>query len=436
MRDTFSRILALVALALAAGTAVFFFRETRQKNSESIDEELALYRQVRELVKDHYVDDVRGDELIRDAMKGLVSGLDPYSQYYDRREKQRLQEENSGRFVGIGIIIETTQPTLTILFPHPGSPAEKAGLQVGDRIIAINGESIENVGSEIAREKIRGEEGSEVTLTVIPAGSGIPKEIKVQRQSLRDPTVSKVAMLDSQRGIGYLFVSGFSLETIAEFDQAVEKLQKEGMKSLIVDLRFNPGGVLDAAVTITNRFLKEGVIVSTRGRDPQFTREHRAKPEECRYSGLPLVVLLNGETASASEVFAGAIQDYRLGSLIGLKSYGKGVVQSLKMVDHGQAVVKLTTSYYYTPSNRNFEKTLSHGNGGGIEPDLIAPISRSGEDALRRASYRYDIPEKYRGPVEELRNQRGLAPEEKIPDPQLDTALAVLRGETPSLLIK
>lgn len=330
MKDPVSRVLAVLALFLAAGTAFLLFGERGGREEDAIQKELALYRRVRDVIREEYVRDVEGGELLRNTLKGMLNGLDPYSEYYDPKEEEELKIETAGKFVGIGIVVEVRSPALTVLFPQPGSPAEEAGIAVGDRILSIDGVPTEGTTVEQARQRIRGEAGTEALLRLRPGSGGPERKLGVRRESLRDPTVARARILDRERGIGYLWVGSFSQETLQEFDQAVERLKSEGLRALILDLRFNPGGVLDPAVGIVNRFLREGLIVSTRGRSEDATREHRADPEGCLLEGMPLAVLINGESASASEVLAGAVQDQGLGRLVGATSYGKGVVQSLR----------------------------------------------------------------------------------------------------------
>lgn len=425
MKDPWSRLLGFLALGIALFSASLFFLGGRDRIPASLAEEIRLYLTVREIIREQYVAPVKDEDLLRNALKGMVAGLDSYSRYYDSRERRELDSENAGEFVGIGIVIETSQPPLTVLFPQPSSPAEQAGIRVGDRIVAVDGASLEGLSLEAARQKIRGPEGSLVRLKLQPADGGEATEISLARKALADPSVFHAEILDARAGIGYLWISNFTERTLSEFDAAVERLRGQGMKSLILDLRFNPGGVLEAAVGLVNRFLCDGVIVSTEGRVEQYSREHRANPGACSLAGTPLALLINGESASASEVVAGAVQDLKLGTLLGSRSYGKGVVQSLKSLGE-EGLVKLTTSYYYTPSRRNFERELSGGREGGIKPDVEIAVPRASEDALRRAANRFDTPEIYREAVEELRKKLGISNPWPA-DPARDAAVEALR---------
>lgn len=426
MKDPWSRLLGILALAIALFSAGLFFFGNSNRIPSALAEEIRLYLAVREIIREEYVAAIDEEELVRNALKGMVAGLDPYSRYYDPKERREFDAETAGEFVGIGIVIETSQPALTVLFPQPGSPAEKAGLRVGDRILAVNGISLEGMSFDAARQKIRGPEGTKLALTIASAEGGAIREISLERRAIADPSVSHAQMLDRDAGVGYVWISDFTERTLAEFDAAVEKLRTQGMRSLVLDLRFNPGGLLEAAVGLVNRFLCEGVIVSTEGRIERHSRSHRANPSSCNFAGTPLSLLINGESASASEVVAGAMQDLKLATIVGTHSYGKGVVQSLKSLGE-EGLVKLTTSYYYTPSHRNFERELSGSKHGGIRPDLEISLPRAAEDAIRRAASRFDIPETYREAVAAFRARLGLA--DRWPeDTQREAAVSLLRG--------
>jgi len=417
--------------AVSAATALFVSRATlAHPDAEDARHHAALFSHIQGLVSEEYVEPTDERDLLYAALRGMVESLDSYSRFYPPEEERSLEEETSGRFVGIGVVVETQSPPLTISYPLERSPAEQAGIGIGDRIIEVDGRSTGGLGVDEARDLIRGAAGSSVRLRVVPAAGGAPREVVVRREPMRDSTVSLARLVDRHAGIGYLWISSFSEETPEEFDAAVERLRDEGMRSLVLDVRLNPGGILDAAVHIVNRFLPNGVIVETRGRTRDSMRSIRAIPSEATLEGIPVVLLQNEGSASASEIVAGAIQDHRLGVVVGTRSWGKGVVQSIKRIEAEGISVRLTTAYYYTPAGRNFERELQHGGGGGIAPDILVEVDRGEIEGIRRNLERYDVPDKYRVKVEERRRARGLRTDFE-PDPQLDTALALLRGETP-----
>ncbi len=422
------RLIGVLLVVTAIALCYSFWKN--QFGKDPIARELRIYREVRETIGQNYVIPVEGDVLLHQALKGMARSLDRYSLYYDPQETQDLLQETSGKFVGLGVVIESGAPPITILFPQEGGPGDKAGLRVGDRIIAVNDEPILQLPVEDAREKLRGFEGEELHLRVIGNGETAEREIRVALEALSDPTISKVHLLDPNLGIGYVRLNSFSHESTHEFDAAMKKLQEQGMKSLVLDLRFNLGGTLDSTVEIANRFIREGVIVSTRGRNENNTQIHRADPAECFYEGTPLIVLVNGQSASASEVLAGAIQDTRTGVLLGTTTYGKGVVQTLQPIGEDLGMLRITTSYYYTPANRNFEKRLSSGGTGGIEPDVVVHVDEAVEKDLQFALAQYDVPPKYRDAVEKRLKEKGRSLQADK-DPQLDAALALLRDESP-----
>ncbi|MGH7150510.1 MAG: S41 family peptidase [Planctomycetota bacterium] len=418
------------SMVLAAGTAFVVARATAPPVvDDELQHEAELYARIRNLIREEYVDEIAPRKILYNALHGMLEGLDPYSRFYEPEETRSLEEETSGRFAGIGIVIEPGSPPITIAFPQPDSPAEKAGLRVGDRIVEIDGQPVEEADPDQVRDRIRGEEGTEVRLAVLPGAGGPRREVSVRREAMRDTSVSLVHVLDPERGIGYLWISSFSEETVGEFDAAMEGLQRQGMKALVLDLRFNPGGVLEAAVAIANRFVREGLIVETRGRTDDAWDVKKAEADEVRHQGLPVVLLQNGSTASASEVLAGALQDHRAAVLVGEASFGKGYVQSIKPLGEEHGAVKLTTARYFTPLGRTFERDEERRTGG-IEPDVVVELAERAERVLRNHLERYEIPERYREEVEARRRHRGVE-EKPPPDPQLDAALGLLRGESP-----
>lgn len=416
--------LALVAVASLAVLAA-------RRSSDEAD--LARIGVVRDLVLDEFVEPVAAEQLTRDALRGMLAGLDDYSRYYAEQEAAAVEEETTGRFAGTGIVRDPeVRDAFEVLFPRPGSPAERAGVRPGTRLVAIDGASVDLMTAEEARDRVRGEEGTFVRIAFYNPDDPELHEATIRRGVLREPSASRARMLDAERGIGAVWISSFTEETPAQLDAALADLARQGLKGLILDLRFNTGGVLSAAADIANRFVASGPIYETRGR--RHALRYEARADRSLPSPPPLVVLINGETASASEVLAGALADYRVATIVGQRSYGKGVVQALKRFEDGGAYVKLTTAHYYTPAGRNLER--SHGDdpdetrAGGIAPDVEVPMRADEQERLRDWLALPEVPAVYAEDVAAIRVRRS-ARRATVADPQLAAALALMRGEAP-----
>ncbi|HVS19626.1 MAG TPA: S41 family peptidase, partial [Planctomycetota bacterium] len=328
--------------------------------------EVSRFARVVGFVEEAYVTHVDGEQLVDEALQGMVASLDPYSRYYTRGELAAMQRETSGRYRGIGVVFARPTQEGRVLFALPDSPAARAGIDVGDRILEVDGVRVEGLEPGGLQELLTREGEARVTLRVAPL-DGPERECTLERAELVDPSVRHVEMLDPQRGLGYVALHSFSKESPAEFDAAVAELRRNGLKGLVVDVRGNLGGVLRSAVTLANRFVREGRIVTQEGRGEPVVYD--AEPSEASYADLPLVVLIDGLSASASEVFAAALQEHRAAVVVGSESYGKGVVQEVRTME-GEGAVKLTTAYYYTPSHRNLERTVEDAWDAGLHPDL------------------------------------------------------------------
>ena len=398
-----------------------------------LDEEpdLAHYRHVRDFVEETFVGEADRERMLDDALHGLVGGLDAYSRYYDRGEAQSLERETIGRYTGVGAVFLQPLTQARILFTLPGSPARRAGLEVGDRILRIGGREVEGLSEDELRAMLSGEGPVELALEVVGL-DGALRSLGLTRETLVDPTVRHERIVDVERGIGYLAISSFSHETPAEFEASFERLRSNGMRALVLDLRGNPGGVLGAAVRVAQRFVPSGVIVSTEGRGEPIV--HRAAAAEAWYQGFPLVVIVDEGSASASEVLAGALQDHRRAVVVGSATYGKGMVQTLRRFSDRDTVVKLTTSHYTTPAGRRLERGGDPSRRGGIEPDLAVAL----EDAQRRRVHehlgRYSPPQDSLERIADWqRSEPRMLLEPPPDDAQLAAALALLAGERPDL---
>jgi len=321
--------------------------------------ETAQLAEVLDRVQSEYVDTVAHPELIDDALRGLVGGLDPYSSYLDAEEYADLRVSTAGSYAGIGIEVSTADRALRVVRPFRDSPAASAGIRSGDMISAIDGTPV-GTDLDAAMARMRGPRGSTVKLAVMRTGQSLPLEFTVERAQV---DVHSVAMIRLEDAYLYARITSFSDTTAEDFASSIARLRRD-MKTkprgVVIDLRNNPGGVLESAVEVADQMLENGVIVTADGRTPaaRFTME--ATPGEV-LPGVPVVVLVNGSTASAAEILAGALQDHHRAILLGRRTFGKGSVQTVMPLAQGRAI-KLTTSRYFTPSGRSIQ-------GHGIDPD-------------------------------------------------------------------
>jgi carboxyl-terminal processing protease len=325
-------------------------------------EEARLFAEVYERIKREYVDDVDDHALMDKAIRGMVAALDPHSAFLDTDEFEEIRLSTMGSYPGVGIEVVAEDSAVKILRPIEGSPADQAGLLPGDQIVRIDDSDI---GADLAGaiSRMRGSSGSLVKLTVLRPTTGQTLDFSLRRAKVE---VHSVAQQSLEPGYGYLRITGFSETTADDVNHAIARMKRDnpgGIKGLVLDLRNNPGGVLEAGVAVADAFLDEGVIVTADGRTPDARFRMDATPGDV-IDGAPLVVLVNGGSASASEIVAGALKDHGRAELIGHKTYGKGSVQTVMPLSHGGAV-KLTTSRYFTPSGASI-------HGKGIVPDIVA----------------------------------------------------------------
>ncbi|MFQ5956435.1 MAG: S41 family peptidase [Candidatus Brocadiales bacterium] len=369
------------------------------------------------LIKEKYVDDVELVDLLSGAYRGMLQELDPYSQFISPDDMEDLKIETEGQFGGLGIEVIIRNGIITVITPILDSPAFKAGVMPGDKIIHIEGEPAERISLREAIKRLRGAPGTEVTITVIHPGETEPTDITIERGIVHLKSIRGVRITDYDEKIGYIAVSSFQENTGKELDKAVEDLLQKGMKALVLDLRFNPGGLLNAAVDVADKFLNEGMIVSTKGRDKSQDYVYNAK-KPGTFPDFPLIVLVNNGSASASEIVAGAVKDNKRGLLVGMKTFGKGSVQSLVPVEGGESAIKLTTAKYYTPSGELIDKK-------GIEPDVIVELSYEETKDLHENLARMNNTNIYVGDDgEEIPSE-----EEAVVDVQLERALDILRDD-------
>jgi len=328
--------------------------------SDEFYKEIELYTNTMTIIQREYVDEVSTHDLIYGSLQGMLSALDPHSQFMKPADYTEIQVETSGEFGGLGIEISIRDNLLTIITPIEGTPAYKAGLLPGDRIVAIDGKSTKNISIWDAVKKLRGKVKTDVKITILREKAKKIFDVTVTRDIIKVESVRRTKMIADN--IGYIRLATFGEKSAEDMEQSLDKLEGEGMKALILDLRNNAGGLLNTSVKIADKFLDEGkLIVTTRGRREDQVMEFKAHQENT-YGDYPLVVLVNNGSASASEIVAGAIKDNGRGVLLGTKTFGKGSVQTLIPMPDGSAL-RLTTAKYFTPSGQCIHDI-------GIEPDI------------------------------------------------------------------
>ena len=326
--------------------------------------ELEMFANVLTLVQQYYVDETGMRSLVRGAVEGMLTSLDPHSGYLSPEDYQELEEETSGSFTGVGIEVTIRDETLTTVAPIEGTPADRAGLRPGDRIMRIDGLPTKNMGLMEAMKKMRGPKGSSVTLSIRRDQWRGMRDFTLVREEI--PLVS-VKAEELEPGYGYIRITNFQDATTEDLLTALGKLREKGaLRGLVLDLRNNPGGLLDQAIKVADVFLDHGVIVSTRGRNNQEQILYEAHPDT-RVENYPMAVLINGGSASGSEIVAGALKDHKRARIVGTTSFGKGSVQTIVPLPNG-AAIRLTTARYYTPSGASIQAT-------GIRPDVEVPLN-------------------------------------------------------------
>ncbi len=349
----------LAALVLGFGALAGAALASRaESGTEPSEKELRTFAQILAIIEERYAGDLDRDALIESAIQGMLQTLDPHSNYLDPASFKEMREEQQGRFGGLGIQINKPGPDkpLTIIAPIEGTPAHRAGLQSGDTIVRIEGADTAPMPLTEAVRRLRGEKGTPVTITIQRPIEGETFDVTLVRDEI--PTHSIRVSYLLQPGVGYIRISNFTSTTTEELDEALRQLREQGMERLILDLRSNPGGLLNQAVEVAERFVPEGKrVVYTRGRIPGSDQDYVASGDVAR-AQLPLVVLVDRNSASASEIVAGSIQDHDLGLVVGERTFGKGLVQQVIPLRNGGAIA-LTTAKYYTPSGRLIQRDYS-----------------------------------------------------------------------------
>jgi carboxyl-terminal processing protease len=335
---------------------LFNYSNVLKADTSEIYPQLEKFSDCLGIIEKSYVDEVPSDKLIEGAIKGMVSVLDPHSAYLTKEGYREMQISTTGSFGGLGIEIGIRDDVLTVITPIEGTPAFEAGILPGDKIIKIEGSSTIDMNLEDAVKLLRGPKGSKVTITILRESEEAPFDLTITRAIIHIQSV-KSQMLDP--GYGYIRVRNFQVDTAEDIYKSLEEMGP--LKGLILDLRYNPGGLLDQAIAVSDLFLSEGKIVYTDGRRSEDKTEYSAQ-KEGTFTGFPMVVLINGGSASAAEIVSGALQDNKRAIVVGVKSFGKASVQTIRPLTDGSAI-KLTVARYYTPSGRSIQAT-------GIEPDI------------------------------------------------------------------
>jgi carboxyl-terminal processing protease len=417
MRNSF-KIIWIVIFIISLNPCYLHAQKKEKLDPDIFYQDFEEFISIIKEIQDKYVDEVGLRALLMNAYNGMLAGLDPHSQFIDSKSLEELRIETEGEFDGIGIEVVLKNGFLRVLTPIVDSPAFRAGVYIGDVIIKIDGKSTKNISIREAIEMLRGKNHTEVTITVIHEGESESVDITIERAKIHLNSIRGTRIVDDDSKIGYIAITSFQDNTIDDLDAAVKELEEQGMEALILDLRFNPGGLLNIAVDMADKFIKKGLIVSTKGRHKSQHHEYKAHKSKT-YKNFPLIIIVNNGSASASEIVAGAVKDHKRGLLLGTKTYGKGSVQSLIPIRNKNSALKLTTAKYYTPSG-----AMIHGIG--IEPDIKVDLTQKEVRGLHRHLARVN--------AADIRTKNGKEPlevnddKEKFVDTQLSRAIDVLKG--------
>ena len=352
----------VLGLSLSLGHGVLAQRDVASAESLPL-EDLRMFSEVFARIKNDYVKAVDDKTLLEHAIRGMLSGLDPHSSYLDADAYKELQVGTSGQFGGLGIEVGMEDGFVKVIAPIDDTPASRAGVEAGDLIIRLDETPVKGMTLNEAVKMMRGQPGTDITLTIVREGQQKPLKIKIKRDIIQ---VKSVKARTLEQGYGYLRITQFQSQTEVNLLEALAKLKQENdgkLKGLVIDLRNNPGGVLSAAVAVSDAFLEKGLIVYTEGRVKDSQLSFKATQGDT-LEGAPIVVLVNGGSASASEIVAGALQDHHRALVMGQKTFGKGSVQTILPMTGGDAALKLTTALYFTPSGRSIQAE-------GIQPDIV-----------------------------------------------------------------
>jgi carboxyl-terminal processing protease len=424
-------LLVLAVLAASSAMVALARSQTAEAANSEIYRQLDLFGEVLERVRADYVEKPDDSKLIESAINGMLTALDPHSAYLNPKHFRDMQVQTRGEFGGLGIEVTMENGVVKVVSPIEDTPASKAGLQSGDLITALDKEQIQGLTLQEAVEKMRGPVNSPITLTIVRKGVDDPFDVKVTRDVIHINPVK----YNAEDDVGYIRVTTFNEQTTANLQKAIEDLKKQigpKLKGYIIDIRNNPGGLLDQAISVSDTFLDQGAIVLTKGRDLEETQRSNARPGDLT-DGQKLVVLINGGSASASEIVAGALQDHHRATIVGTRSFGKGSVQTIIPLGSNGAL-RLTTARYYTPSGRSIQAK-------GIEPEVVVEeelpddlkakadqVSTRGEANLRGHLKGEDADGEDATKDEEGSGSSAYVATDKEKDTQLKYGLDLLRG--------
>ena len=396
------KIFGVALITFALGFIVGFASQGRQSEDEY--KYLRMFTDVLRIIKENYVEPVSTKDLIYGALNGMTKSLDPFSSFFTPKQYESFRQETEGEFGGVGIEIGMEKGRPVVISPIEGTPAFRAGIKPGDVILEIDGEDTSNMSLIDVVQRIRGKVGTKVQLTIYRKGMEKPMKIELERALIKIESVKWTTLGD----VGYIKLSQFNDNVSVQVEKALKELTSQRVKGIILDLRNDPGGLLSEAVNVASLFLPEGkLVVYTRGRNGE-TQKYFARRKPVVPDDLPVIVLINKGSASASEIVAGALQDYKRAIIVGEKSFGKASVQNIIPLEDGSAL-KLTVAYYYTPLGR-----LIHHKG--IVPDVQVAMDEKQEEALQEAIRQKKL---------EGKNGLILLPEK---DPQLSKAIELIRS--------
>ena len=406
-----SGLLLVLTLSLGGGVA------SKSNDPSATYDNLRLFTEVLSIVQSQYVDEVPPKDIVYNAIKGTLRGLDPHSSFLDPEMYREMQVETTGSFGGLGIEITLRDDVLTVVAPIDGTPAFRAGVQPGDRIIKIEGLSTKDMQLTDAVKRMRGKPGTKITISIVREGWTEPKDFEIVREQIQ---VQSVRNQELEPGIEYIRLRQFQERTAADMEIALEKFTKGGkIQGLVLDLRNNPGGLLTSAVEVTERFLEPGqLVVYTEGRVRNQNMRFQANARKI-YSGFPIVVLVNQGSASASEIVAGALQDWGRGIVLGTQTFGKGSVQTIIPLSDGSGL-RLTTAKYFTPKGRSI-------HGKGVTPDIIVELPKSTPVAATTPE-NGKATESGKATPEPGKPSTDIKPDEVKRDAQLQRALDLLKA--------
>src|SRR5271169_3134420 len=426
MRKTsliFLGALAGVALTLAVTQPhALSFGSAASASASDTYRELNLFGDVFERVRADYVEKPDDSKLVESAINGMLAGLDPHSSYMDPKSFRDMQVQTRGEFGGLGIEVTMEDGLVKVVAPIDDTPAAKAGVMANDIISQLDDENVQGLTLNQAVDKMRGPVNTKIKLTIMRKGSDKPIEVTILRDVIR---VKSVRSHPEGEDVGYIRITQFNEQTTDGLKQSIDDLNNQlgadKIKGFVIDLRNNPGGLLDQAISVSDTFLDKGEIVSTRGRNAEETQRFNARPGDLT-KGKPVIVLINGGSASASEIVAGALQDHRRATVIGTRSFGKGSVQTIIPLGAGNGALRLTTARYFTPSGRSIQAK-------GISPDIevlqdVPEELKARTDTRGEASLRGHL----KAEGDEQTGSQSYIPPDPKDDKALHTALDLIRG--------